>query len=61
MANLDWFLLRLMYVFSPLPAIGAIALAIQGEFALAAVLLAVALVLFLGGRRTRGQREPPLR
>jgi hypothetical protein len=59
-ANLNWFLLRVMYVFSPLPAIGGIALAAQDEFAYAAVLLAVALVLFLGGRRTRGQREAPL-
>jgi hypothetical protein len=60
-ANLNWFLLRVMYVFSPLPAIAAVALAIQGEFGYAAVMLTIAVVLFLGGRRTRGQRQAPFR
>jgi len=60
-ANLNWFLLRVMYVLSPLPAIAGIALAVQGEFGYAAVLLAAAVILFVGGRRTRGQREAPFR
>jgi hypothetical protein len=58
-ANLDWFLLRVMYFASPLPVIAGLAAAVQGRLDFAVLLFLIALVLFLGGRRTRGQRQPP--
>lgn len=56
--NLDWFLFRVMFVFSPLPLIGGLALLIQGQIG-GLLLIAIAAVMFTGGRRTRGQRTPP--
>ena len=61
MTNLNWFLLRAMYLFSPLPAVAGIAALVQDRPGFAALLFLIALVLFLGGRRTHGQREPPSR
>ena len=58
MANLDWFLLRVMFVGSPLPLIGGLALLLQGEV-FGVLLVAIAATMFAAGYRTRGQRQPP--
>jgi hypothetical protein len=50
-----------MYLFSPLPIIACLAAGVQGEFGFAAFLFLIALTLFLGGRKTKGQRQPPVR
>jgi hypothetical protein len=58
--NLNWFLRRVMYVFSPLPLVAGLAAVVQGRFGFAVLLFLIALTLLLGGRQTRGQRRPPV-
>ena len=61
MATLNWWLLRVMYVFSPLPLVAGLAAVVQGRLEFAFLLFLIAFVLYVGGRRTHGQSQPPFR
>ena len=54
MKSREWFALRTMRVFSPLPLIAGLASLVQGWVAVAAVLLLMAAVMYgFGGRAPR--------
>lgn len=56
---LNWFLLRVPLVFSPLALIAGLAALVQGWAAPGALFLLMAAVMAAAGWRTRGQRQPP--
>ena len=58
-ARFNWFLLRLMWIFSPTVAVVAVAVLVNGAVAAAVLLLAIAAVMAAGGYRVRGQRRFP--
>ena len=57
--KLDWFLLRLLWVLSPLPLIAGIAEFVWGSAVAGVIFVVMAAVMAAGGYRTRGQRRMP--
>ena len=59
MTKLNWFFLRVLWLFSPAVLILALAALAQGWLAAAGVFAAMSLVMAASGYRTRGQRFGP--
>ena len=54
----NWFLLRMMWLQTPVTVVIALALLVQGQIAAGGLVAAIAIVMAVAGYRTRGQRLP---